>query len=116
MNLRSHFLILTAEELTSRNAPTVESNCACPEPGDGFTLTHAIFVTGSSYQLPTLHLDELPPKHHLAFNPLGRHGVAVLNQPTLNLLHAFRQPHSLAEGARLAGNPPDGLPTVQRLA
>lgn len=120
--------IITAQDLPYCEAYTAEEDCApitgsyqleedCACPNNEFVLEQAplFFPETVSYLTPALHTHKLTPHSYLAFNPLGQAGVAVFNQPVLDLLNVFHQPRSLDEGVHLAGRPSDGLSMAQRL-
>ena len=115
MPVFNNFVLLTAEDTYHKNAPLLETNCACPT--DGFILSppeEAVKET-DYYQASLLHTDAVGNGFHLAFNPQGDTGVVVLNEAALNLTQPFRQPCTLVAGLQAVGNPPGGLETVQQL-
>lgn len=117
MTATDALILLTASDLPFEDIPCIESNCACPNPGDGivrYPMTQVSECT--AYRLAALHTDRVSPNFLLAFNPLSTGGVSVFNQPVLDLLWAFEQPRTLHQGVQLAGNLPNALSTAQRLA
>jgi uncharacterized protein len=116
------FIIVSAQDLPASSVvlaggdAVAETDCACPE--DGFVFEAAAPPTSETdvYVLPALYTQALAEGFSLAFNPLGRAGVIVLDRAARALLHTFRQPQPLAVGARLAGGSPAGLAAARRLA
>jgi uncharacterized protein len=108
--------VIAADDLAAATFGQVESNCACPDSGVESTVVNLPCSNLTLYQKPVLYTDALAEDLSLVFSPLGRHGVCVLNQSALTLLRIFDQPRTLAEGVRFAGDPPEGLATVRRMA
>lgn len=109
-------IVLTSNDITAPETIHVESDCACPAGSFSHRPPATLSAPAVHYILPPLHLDTPAAGFHLAFNPLGGAGMAVLNDAAFQLLEAFQQPRTLADGARAAGDPPAGLATAQRLA
>jgi uncharacterized protein len=76
-----------------------EDDCACPD--HGIAPTQALsFNTAARWRCPPrLYRDPLPGDHELTFNPTGRAGVVVLNQPARRVLDAFATPRTSPQAA-----------------
>jgi uncharacterized protein len=108
-------VIINADALNTPELPIAESNCACPDYAEANNRQSIHPEPALRYQTPTLHTAPLADHYFLAFNPVGRRGVTVLNRPAATLLQAFQNPLPLAEGVRRAGNPPQGMAAAARL-
>jgi uncharacterized protein len=74
-----------------------EDDCACPDHGLAPTPT-VPFNPATRWRRPShLHRAPLPGDHELTFNPAGRAGVVVLNQPACRVLDAFAAPRTPAQ-------------------
>lgn len=106
---------LLLRDRQAANAVALESDCACSvektEQAENIWLREDI-----SYQMPSLHMRGLADGYWLAFNPHGQGGVAAFNRGVYDLLYAFEQPRTIAEGLCAAGDPPDGNRIASRLA
>ncbi len=94
-------LVLCAADVAVTEIDTFESpmeQCAGLDM-ELFTVFSRQARADLSYYLPSLHTDELPNGYRLAFNPLGRAGVVVLNQAAWAILQQFRQPRPLSSVA-----------------
>jgi len=90
-----------------------EDDCACPDHGLAPSLT-ASFNPATRWRRPShLHRAPLPGEHELTFNPTGRAGVVVLNQPARQILDAFTAPRTPAQAVAIL---PDLAPERVRRA
>lgn len=121
-------IVITAQDLSNREASSAESDCqsdarlyltesdcACPTDDLSSSRADDLIQDFDSYVLPALYTDTCADNFRLAFNPLGQAGVVVLNHSAFTLLSGFDQPHTLVDGVNAAGNLPAGLETARRL-
>lgn len=91
-----------------------ESDCACPADSLSVHEVNAFTAADIAYIAPTVYLDQVDG-FHLAFNPMGSAGVVMLNPPALQILSAFHQPRTLAEGVGLMNDPIGGLEAARQM-
>ncbi len=141
MSKREGLVLLCDADVNSKSVYRVESNCACATDAPALLYDRAMVTTNVAetdcacavekrrdvvdsetchgealHFVPPLHVEGLTDGFWLGFNPLGQGGVAVFNRDVHDLLQAFSQPRSIAEGMRAAGDPPDGHRIAARLA
>lgn len=93
----------------------VETDCLHPDSSFLLEQLTPCFEQTTLYLTPKLHADQLSENWTLVFNPLGRAGVVVLNQPALALLDKFRHAQSLMEGVQTTNDPMNSLSIVRQL-
>ena len=77
---------LTPVVLWMPSTERAEDDCACPDHGIAPALT-APFNADTPWRRPShLYREPLPSDHELIFNPIGRAGAVVLNQPARRIL------------------------------
>ena len=89
-------------------------DCACPVSNDHLTSrSHAPLTQVMAEETPWVRARELvefrlDTDHHLLFNPLGRGGVAVVNEPARRVLGCFQRPSTFSDAReRWAGRDED---------
>lgn len=84
-------------------------DCACPVGSDhqlpGLSLLPSGFMTDTARWICGREVVELrlDPEHHVLFNPVGRGGVVVVNEPAHRIFRRFQQPSTFTD-AREAGS------------
>ncbi len=98
--------------------PELEKDCACSTPtthSHGPAQPSQWDYTDRPYQTPPLIQQHLATGWTLLCNPLADRSLAVVTRPVVDLLTAFDQPRTLAEGIQHAGAPAHGPATARRL-
>lgn len=85
--------------LWSPPADRAEDDCACPDHGLAPASSVYFSMTTPRHRPAHLYRAPLPDAHELIYNPSGRAGAVVLNQPARQILDAFAAPRTPTQAA-----------------
>ncbi len=88
-------VILQSKQFEQANEVNYQHECDCACSDSGFSLTTPPISSHQSLRCSNLHIQDLPHKHTLMFNPLYDSGMVVLNASAQQIWEQFQNPRTL---------------------